>query len=136
MKEVADEAVDRVGGLDHVVVVDYTGRTDVPFSNGRDVTWEEVAAGSAVEAVGVPAEQVFGSTGETWNPEPWWWLFREVGKERIPIVNLSGGTEIGACILSANLLQGIKPVALGGPSLGMAADVVDGEGVPLRGGVG
>ncbi len=78
----------------------------------------------------------FGSTGEPWNPDPWWWLFREVGDERIPIVNISGGTEIGACILSVNLLQGIKPTSLGGPALGMAADVFDDEGRPVRGEVG
>ena len=80
--------------------------------------------------------KVFGSTGEPWNPEPWWWLFRDVGDERIPIVNISGGTEIGACILSVNLLQGIKPTALGGPALGVDADVYDDEGNPIRGQVG
>lgn len=80
--------------------------------------------------------RAFGSTGEPWNPDPWWWLFSEIGGERIPIVNISGGTEIGACILSVNLLQGLKPVSVGGPSLGMAAEVLDGEGRPLRGEVG
>jgi len=80
--------------------------------------------------------QAFGSTGEPWNPDPWWWLFRDVGDERIPIVNLSGGTEIGAGILSVNLLQGIKPTALGGPCLGMEADVVDQAGNAVRGEVG
>lgn len=78
----------------------------------------------------------FGSTGEPWNPDPWWWLFREVGGETRPIVNLSGGTEIGACILSVSLLQGIKPTSLGGPSLGMDADVYDESGRPVRGEVG
>ena len=80
--------------------------------------------------------KIFGSTGEPWNPEPWWWLFRDVGRERIPIVNISGGTEIGACILSANLLQGIKPTSLGGPALGVDADVYDDAGTPVRGEVG
>ncbi len=80
--------------------------------------------------------RAFGSTGEPWNPEPWWWLFRDVGEERIPIVNLSGGTEIGACILSVNLLQGIKPTSLGRPSFGVAANVYDPEGKPVRGEVG
>jgi acetyl-CoA synthetase len=80
--------------------------------------------------------RVFGSTGEPWNPEPWWWLFREVGSERIPIVNISGGTEIGACILSVNLLQGIKPTSLGGPALGVPAEVYDEDGKPVRGQVG
>ena len=80
--------------------------------------------------------RLFGSTGEPWNPEPWWWLFRDVGKNRAPIVNISGGTEIGACILSVNLLQGLKPTSLGGPSLGVDADVYDASGKPVRGEVG
>jgi len=80
--------------------------------------------------------RIFGSTGEPWNPDPWWWLFREVGEERIPIINIAGGTEIGACILSANIIQGIKPTALGMPALGMDADVYDDDGHPLRGEVG
>ena len=82
------------------------------------------------------ALRLFGSTGEPWNPEPWWWLFRDVGKEKRPIVNISGGTEVGACILSANLMQGIKPTSLGKPALGMDADVYDEAGNPVRGEVG
>jgi len=78
----------------------------------------------------------FGSTGEPWNPEPWWWLFRDVGNQTRPIINISGGTEIGACLLSVNLLQGIKPTSLGGPALGIDADVYDSEGRPIRGEVG
>ena len=80
--------------------------------------------------------KTFGSTGEPWNPEPWWWLFGEVGEERIPIVNISGGTEVGACILSVNLLQGIKPTSLGAPALGIDADVYDESGRPVRDEVG
>jgi acetyl-CoA synthetase len=82
------------------------------------------------------ALRLFGSTGEPWNPEPWWWLFRDVGEEKRPIVNISGGTEVGACILSANIMQGIKPTSLGKPALGMDADVYDDEGRPVRGEVG
>jgi acetyl-CoA synthetase len=80
--------------------------------------------------------QAFGSTGEPWNPDPWWWLFREVGEETRPIINISGGTEIGACLLSVNLLQGIKPTSLGAPSFGIDADVYDADGNPARGEVG
>jgi acetyl-CoA synthetase len=80
--------------------------------------------------------RLFGSTGEPWNPEPWWWLFRDVGEEKRPIMNISGGTEVGACILSTNLLQGIKPTSLGKPALGMDAEVYDDEGNPIRGEVG
>ncbi|HEX6219755.1 MAG TPA: AMP-binding protein [Acidimicrobiia bacterium] len=82
------------------------------------------------------ALRLFGSTGEPWNPEPWWWLFRDVGEGKRPIMNISGGTEVGACILSTNLLQGLKPTALGKPALGMDADVYDDNGNPVRGEVG
>jgi acetyl-CoA synthetase len=82
------------------------------------------------------ALRMFGSTGEPWNPEPWWWLFGEVGEGTRPIMNISGGTEVGACILSTNILQGIKPTSLGKPALGMDADVYDDQGSPLRGEVG
>lgn len=82
------------------------------------------------------ALRLFGSTGEPWNPEPWWWLFRDVGESRRPIINISGGTEVGACILSANLMQGLKPTSLGGPALGVDADVYDDAGKPIRGEVG
>jgi acetyl-CoA synthetase len=82
------------------------------------------------------ALRLFGSTGEPWNPEPWWWLFGEVGEGKRPIMNISGGTEVGACILSTNLVQGIKPTALGKPALGMDADVYDDAGNPVQGEVG
>src|SRR3954451_19275211 len=39
--------------------------------------------------------RIIGSTGEPWNPEPYDWLSREVGGGRIPIINISGGTEVG-----------------------------------------
>jgi len=80
--------------------------------------------------------RTIGSTGEPWNPDPWWWLFRDVGEEQIPIINIAGGTEIGACILSCNIVQGIKPTAVGMPALGMDADVYDDDGRSVRGEVG
>src|SRR5207249_6427428 len=36
------------------------------------------------------ALRVLASTGEPWNPDPWWWLFDKVGGGRIPIINYSG----------------------------------------------
>jgi acetyl-CoA synthetase len=80
--------------------------------------------------------KTFGSTGEPWNPDPWWWLFEEVGEGKRPIFNISGGTEVGACILSCNILQGLKPTSLGAPSLGIDADVYDENGKSVRGEVG
>jgi acetyl-CoA synthetase len=76
------------------------------------------------------------TTGEPWNPDPYRWLFEHVGGGRCPIINCSGGTEVGACFLSPTPAIPIKPCSLGGPALGMAMDVVDAEGNPLRGEVG
>ena len=80
--------------------------------------------------------RVLGSTGEPWNPDPWWWLFRTVGDERLPIINYSGGTEISGGIVGGNTITPIAPCSFSGPCPGMAADVVDGEGRPVRGEVG
>ncbi len=78
----------------------------------------------------------FASTGEPWNPDPWLWLFNAVGGGRLPIINYSGGTEVSAGILMGNVLTPLKPCALAGPVPGMAADVVDERGKPVRGQVG
>ncbi len=77
--------------------------------------------------------RVLGSTGEPWNPEPWWWYFREIGGGRCPIINYSGGTEVSGGILGCNLLTPIKPTSFSGPCIGMAADVVAPDGTPVRG---
>ena len=77
-----------------------------------------------------------GSTGEPWNPDPWWWYFRQVGGARCPIINYSGGTEISGGILCCNPLLPIKPASFNAPVPGMAADVVDDQGKPVRGAVG
>ena len=73
------------------------------------------------------------TTGEPWNPEPYRWLFERVGGGRCPIINCSGGTEVGACFLSPVPAIPIKECSLGLPALGMAMDVVDSEGRSLVG---
>jgi acetyl-CoA synthetase len=80
--------------------------------------------------------KAIATTGEPWNPDPYLWLHEQVGKGKTPIVNLSGGTEVGACFLSVCVAYPIKPVSLGFPALGEDVDVFDSEGQPLRGEVG
>ena len=77
--------------------------------------------------------RIFVTTGEPWNPDPYRWLFETVGDGRCPIINCSGGTEVGACFLSPTPATPIKECSLGGPALGMAMDVVDDAGQSLVG---
>jgi acetyl-CoA synthetase len=87
---------------------------------------------------GVPTHDLsslrtFVTTGEAWNPEPYRWLFERVGGGRVPVINCSGGTEIGACFLSPVPSVPIKACSVGGPTPGMDMDIVDDEGRSLVG---
>ena len=87
----------------------------------------------AFDSVDLASLRAFGSTGEPWNDEPYLWLRDTVGGGRVPIINISGGTEVGACFLSCDITLAAKPCSLGRPSLGMAVDVWDEDGQPIRG---
>ncbi|MCK4692492.1 MAG: AMP-binding protein [Anaerolineales bacterium] len=80
--------------------------------------------------------RVIGSTGEAWNPDPWRWFFETVGRSEVPILNYSGGTEISGGIVLSSVLRPIKPCSFSAPPPGMASDVVDDAGNPVRGAVG
>ncbi|HEV2123348.1 MAG TPA: AMP-binding protein, partial [Chloroflexota bacterium] len=80
--------------------------------------------------------RALASSGEPWNPDAWWWYFREVGEERCPIINYSGGTEISGGIVGCTTIEPQRPCSFTGPVPGMAADVVDAEGNRVRGEVG
>lgn len=80
--------------------------------------------------------RVLGSSGEAWNPEPYLWFAREVGGGRCPIVNYSGGTEIGGGIVGCTMLHPLEPCGFSVPIVGVDADVVDEHGQPVRGAVG
>ena len=89
-----------------------------------------------VRAHDLSALRILGSTGEAWNETPYRWFAEVVGGGRCPVINISGGTEVGACFLSPHPVQPLAPMTLGGPALGMAVDVFDDDGRPVRGEVG
>jgi acetyl-CoA synthetase len=80
--------------------------------------------------------RILGSTGEPWNPEPYRWLFDHVGQGRLPIINYTGGTEISGGILGCFPIAPLKPCSFAGAIPGMAAEVFDEAGHPVRGQVG
>jgi len=143
-----------VGGLvNEATVVCYSGAPDYP--NARRII--DVARNHGLTALGLaptlvraimqdapegfdenslPKLMTFGSSGEAWTPEAWWWLFDTLGGRRIPIINFTGGTEVGACFLSASLLDGIKPLSVGSSCWGMAVDVWGPNGEPTQGAPG
>jgi acetyl-CoA synthetase len=93
--------------------------------------------GGGIEKRNLDSLRICASTGEAWTPEAWWWTFENVCRKRVPILNYSGGTEVGGGILSGTVLHPMKPCAFGGPIPGMGADIVDENGKSVeRGTVG
>jgi acetyl-CoA synthetase len=79
--------------------------------------------------------RVVSGSAEPWTADVWTWLFEEVGRGRCPMVNYSGGTEVGGGLVSAHVLSPQKPGSFV-PVPGTAVDVFDEVGRPVRGEVG
>jgi len=84
----------------------------------------------------MPSLRILGSTGEPWDEKSWRCYFERVGGGRCPIINISGGTEIVGSFLFPLPIQELKPCTLGAPAPGMATEVVDENGLPVRGRMG
>ncbi|SEQ74799.1 AMP-binding protein [Piscibacillus halophilus] len=80
--------------------------------------------------------KMVGSTGEPWNEEPWLWLFDKICKQKVPIFNYSGGTEISGGIFGNVLVKPIAPVAFNAALPGMDVDVYDEDGQSVKNEVG
>ncbi len=87
------------------------------------IDWVQSSDLSSLKAV--------ASTGEPWNPEPWFWLFEQVGREKLPILNISGGTEISGGIIGTTMFRPIAPITFNTALPGMDADVFDQHGQPV-----
>ncbi len=81
----------------------------------------------------MPSLRLLGSTGEPWDDTSYLWYFENVGHSRCPIINISGGTEFVGSFLTVLPIQPLKPCSLGGAAPGMATEVVDDAGQPVRG---
>ena len=89
-----------------------------------------------VEPYDLVSLRVIVSSGEPWTLPAWRWLHRHAGRGRVPIVNWSGGTEVGGCIVAGYPDVPTPAGRFSGPALGMAVNVVDDAGRSVTGEVG
>ncbi len=143
-----------IGGLFHgATIVLYDGAPDWP---GPDRVWDMIerhrvtvfgisptairmamcAGAEHVTRHDLTSLRILGSTGEPWDEASWRWYFETVGGKRCPVMNISGGTDLIGGFLGPDPLSPLKPCSLGGPGLGMAVDVWNERGEPVRGEVG
>ncbi len=78
--------------------------------------------------------RIVASTGEPWDAESWRWVYDHVLRRRGPLLNYSGGTEMGG-IVATNILFPVKPASFHGPVPGTGADIVDDSGASVPPGV-
>ncbi|MEC9475878.1 MAG: AMP-binding protein [Planctomycetota bacterium] len=89
-----------------------------------------------VDAHPMDSLRILGSTGEPWDPESYRWYFDRVGKGKLPVINISGGTDIVGCFLAPLPVLPLVETSLQSPGLGMDIDVFDESGNSVEGEVG
>ncbi len=75
--------------------------------------------------------KILGSVGEPINPEAWMWYFKNIGREKCPIMDTWWQTETGMFILTPLPSVALKPGSCFKPFFGIVADVVDERGNSL-----
>jgi acetyl-CoA synthetase len=81
--------------------------------------------------------RILGSVGEPINPEAWMWYYKEVGRERCPVLDTWWQTETGAHMITP--LPGATPMKPGSCTLplpGIQAAIVDETGEDVEHGKG
>ena len=77
--------------------------------------------GEEVENYDLSSLRITASGGEAWTETPWRWFFQHVCKQKIPIINISGGTEVGGCIFTGTPNHPMNPGSFSRPALGVGA---------------
>jgi acetyl-CoA synthetase len=80
--------------------------------------------------------RILGTVGEPINPEAWVWYYKNVGKEKCPIMDTWWQTETGMYMISPLPVAALKPGTATRPLPGIDADIVDEEGNPVPRGKG
>ena len=110
---------------DHKVTIFYTAPTAIRAFIKWGDEW--------VHRHSLASLRLLGTVGEPINPEAWMWYYREIGKERCPIVDTWWQTETGTIMISP--IPGAVPTKPGSatrPFFGIVPEVVtkEGEAVP------
>ncbi|MCS7106268.1 MAG: acetate--CoA ligase [Candidatus Aenigmarchaeota archaeon] len=109
----------------HKVTIFYTAPTAIRMF--------EKMNGSVAERYNFKTLRLLGSVGEPIDEAAWFWYFKNVGKERCPIVDTWWQTETGGILISS--LPGIgpfKPAFVGLPFPGVKAEIFDEKGRPCK----
>ncbi len=72
--------------------------------------------------------KILGSVGEPINPEAWMWFYKNVGKEKIPIMDTWWQTETGMHMIAPLPVSPLKPGSPTRALPGIEMDVVDEKG--------
>ncbi len=81
------------------------------------------------------ALRAVGITGSTLPASSSWWLSENVG-EHVPVMSISGGTDVVSAFVGGTRITAVWPGELSAPYLGVALDAFDESGRPVRDGVG
>jgi len=95
-----------------------------------------ILAEGGVPAGNLSSLRAFASTGEAWDKPTWHWLFEQVGQSRRPIINFSGGTEVGGGMLISYPFLPMPPACFTAPLPGVDVAVFDADGKPVVGEIG
>jgi acetyl-CoA synthetase len=107
----------------HRVSIFYTAPTAIRALMREGEKW--------VEAHDLSSIKVLGTVGEPINPEAWMWYHRNVGKEKLPIVDTWWQTETGGILITP--LPGamtLKPGSACRPFFGVVPRVLKDDGSP------
>jgi len=78
--------------------------------------------------------RLLGSVGEPINPEAWRWYFKNIGKERCPIMDTWWQTETGMFMITPIPTLPLKPGSGTRPFFGQQAEILDDHGNPVADG--
>ena len=101
------------------------------FGCGPTMARSLLRSGSRPQPGSLASLRTLTSTGEPSDPQSWEFLFTTLGERRCPVMNISGGTEVGAAFLAPLPVRPLSPCSVGGPALGMDVGIVDGAGNPV-----